>query len=132
MERQSEDESKPDANEKGGADSKQAANNQVSGKKFDSVPFWEWFVAGVGSVLVLGTIGFMLYQATNGKTSPPDVTVQSYSVVNVRNGYLVKFRAVNHGDLAAAAVSVEGELKDQSGKSVETSSASVRYCLPVL
>lgn len=96
-------------------------------RKKDAAPPLEWAMAVVGLILVAATIGFLIYQAFAGKRSPPDITVRADSITTVRDGYLVRFRATNHGELTAAAVTVEGELKDQTGGSVETSSAAVRY-----
>ena len=34
----------------------------------------EWIVFGLGLVLVLGTVGFLAWDALNGTDSPPDLT----------------------------------------------------------
>jgi uncharacterized protein (TIGR02588 family) len=92
----------------------------------DTIPFWEWVVAYVGLALVLGSIGFMLYQAIAGDTSPPQMTVRMEAIKALDHGYLVQIRAINQGGAAAANVSVEGVLTNQSGP-VESSRTILDY-----
>ena len=56
---------------------------------------WMWGIAVLGLALVAGSIGFMLYEAAAGDSSPADITVQVDATLQIRNGYLVKFRAIN-------------------------------------
>jgi uncharacterized protein (TIGR02588 family) len=92
----------------------------------DSIPFWEWVVAYVGLVLVLGSIGFMFYQAIAGDPSPPHVTVRTEAIKTLSHGYLVQIRAINQGGSAAANVSIAGVLTNHSGP-VEVSETILDY-----
>jgi uncharacterized protein (TIGR02588 family) len=87
---------------------------------------WEWLVAAAGLVLVVSTIGFMLYNALAEGAAPPSIEVQVLSIVRVGDGFLVTFTATNQGDMTAADVTVEGELRDDAG-SKETSTATISY-----
>ena len=87
---------------------------------------WEWLVAAVGLVLVVGTIGFMLYHAIAGGDAPPQFEVEVVSIEQAGSGFLVTFTATNRGDMTAADVVVEGELRDDTG-SKETSTATFTY-----
>jgi len=89
-------------------------------------PVWMWGIAGLGMVLVLGSIVFVLYQAVAGDSSPPDVTVHVDSIVPTRNGFLVKFRAVNDGGSTAEGLTVEGELSNGS-ELLERSDTTIEY-----
>lgn len=93
------------------------------------IPFWEWVVAGLGAVLVIGSIGFMLYEAVAGDDSPPDVVIRVDSVLPVQGGYLVRIRARNQGGTTAAGLTVEGELKGDTG-AIETSETTVDFLPP--
>jgi hypothetical protein len=42
---------------------------------------WSWLVAAVGLVLVVGSAGFMLYQAFAGDSSPPELVIETDAVV---------------------------------------------------
>ena len=99
------------------------------GDKEDKNPrtsVWEWVIAFVGLVLVVGSIGFMLYQAIWGDQSPPDVTVRVEAVTQMRSGFLVNFQAFNHGGSTAEGIIVQGELK-RGTESAETSETTVDY-----
>jgi uncharacterized protein (TIGR02588 family) len=96
-------------------------------QKLDEAPVWMWGIGVFGLALILGSIGFMLYQAAVGESSPPDVTVQTQSIVTTRNGYLVTFRAVNEGGSTAEGLTVEGVLRRNGNEIVESSSTIIEY-----
>ena len=85
-----------------------------------------WSIGFLGLAMVLGSIGFMLYEAVAGDRSPPDVTLHVNSILPTRNGYLVKFRAVNEGGSTAEGVTVEGELVNATGV-IEISNTILEY-----
>jgi uncharacterized protein (TIGR02588 family) len=86
----------------------------------------EWLVAGVGLLLVVAAVAFLVVDATRGGDRPPLVRVRADSVVAMGGGgYLVQFTAENRGRETAADVGVVGELRDGAG--VETSRARVDY-----
>jgi uncharacterized protein (TIGR02588 family) len=94
--------------------------------KADAIPMWEWVVALLGLVLVMGSIGFMTYQAMAGDDSPPFVTVGIDAVLPFESGYLVQIRAVNQGGSTAAQVRIEGSLMNGSGR-MEGSETVIDY-----
>lgn len=81
-------------------------------KKIKDTPWWLLSIAFLGFVLVAGSIAFMFYEAVAGDASPPDIRVQVETTEQTRNGYLVKFRAVNEGGSTAEGVTVEGVLRN--------------------
>ncbi len=87
---------------------------------------WEWVVAALSGVLVLGAIGFMLQEALSEPSSPPRIEIAVDTIIATRNGYVVEFRATNRGTTTAAGLTVEGELKSATG-SVEKSEVTVQY-----
>ena len=102
---------------------------QEAGKdqgKLKDAPLWMWGIAVLGLALVLGSIGFMLYEAAAGDSSPPDVTVQMDSIRATQNGFQIEFRAINAGGTTAQGLTVEGELKN-GAESVETSNTTIEY-----
>ena len=68
----------------------------------------------------------MLYEAAAGDSSPPDITVHVDATLQIRNGYLVRFRAVNEGGSTAEGVTVEGVLRNGTD-SMETSNTVLEY-----
>lgn len=94
--------------------------------KLRAAPLWMWGIAVLGLVLVLGSIGFMLYEAAAGDSSPPDVTVRVDSIRPTQNGFLIEFRAINEGGTTAQGLTVEGELRSGTD-SVEISNTTIEY-----
>jgi uncharacterized protein (TIGR02588 family) len=86
----------------------------------------EWIVAAFSAVLVLGVLGFLIYDGVRSPATPPDVTVEVDSIRRAGAGYLVLFRARNSGRSTAAEVLVEGELEADSGRR-ETSETKIDY-----
>ena len=88
---------------------------------------WEWLTAGIGLLLVLSAIGYMAYEAVTGDELPPSITVAADSVTTAGGVHQVHFTARNGGDLAGAAVVVEGRLAGAAGGEEETSEATLDY-----
>ncbi len=103
--------------------SNQTGKNQG---KLDDAPLWMWGIGLLGLALVLGSIGFALYEAVAGNSSPPDVTVQVIEILPAQNGFLVEFRVVNEGGTTAAGLTIEGELRNGT-EIVEASDTTVEY-----
>ena len=86
----------------------------------------EWIVATASAALVLGALGFLVYDGNRSPRTPPEVTVEVDSIQTAGPGYLVLFRAHNTGRSTAAEVVVEGELEADTDK-VETSETTIDY-----
>ena len=95
-------------------------------KKIKDAPWWMWCIAILGLALVTGSITFMLYEAAAGDSSPPDITLHVDATLQIRNGYLVKFRAVNEGGSTAEGVTVEGVLRNGTDV-METNTTVLEY-----
>jgi uncharacterized protein (TIGR02588 family) len=86
----------------------------------------EWIVAAASAALVLGVLGFLIYDGVRHPETPPNATVEVDSIQPAGPGYLVLFRALNGGRSTAAEVMVEGELEADTGN-VETSETTIDY-----
>jgi uncharacterized protein (TIGR02588 family) len=86
----------------------------------------EWIVAALSALLVLGVIGFLIYDGLGSPKTPPDVRVEVDSIQQAGPGFLVLLRARNMGNNTAADVIIEGELMTDSGR-VETSETVIDY-----
>ena len=95
-------------------------------EKLDNAPLWMWGIGLLGLVLVLGSIGFALYEAAIGDSSPPNVTVEVEGIIPAQNGFLVEFRVLNKGGTTAAGLTVEGELRNGTAI-LETSDTTIEY-----
>jgi uncharacterized protein (TIGR02588 family) len=90
--------------------------------------FWEWVVAALGLVLVLGSIAFLLVEAATASSVPPQPVVR---VLDIRPrageaGFLVRLRVDNTSRATAASLRVAGELK-QGDEVVERSETEFQY-----
>lgn len=103
----------------------QTTENTADGNR-PKTPALEWLTAAFGLLLVVGTIGYLLFDAVTEKDSPPQVVVEAKEIIPVQNGYLVKFSVENKGDNHAAEVEIEGKLMDGE-KEKESSSVGIGY-----
>jgi uncharacterized protein (TIGR02588 family) len=92
-----------------------------------STPPLEWLASGIGLVLTLGMLGLIGWQAYRGtEAPPPTITVVAERIVQTGSGFVVEVIARNRSPTTAAAVEIEGELK-QGGQTVATSKAILDY-----
>ena len=94
-----------------------------------ATPRLEWIVGGLGTLLVGSAIAVLLYHALVRDRSPPDIRVTAGQVLDLQGGYLVRFRASNEGNSAAAQVTIEGELAGPDG-AIEVSDVVLDYLPP--
>ncbi len=95
-------------------------------KQSDTTTVWEWLTAAAGLILVSAAIGSTLYRAATEESTPPKLEISVDSIAPNGDGYLVKFTVKNTGNQTAAALIVEGELKN-GAESIETSTATLAY-----
>lgn len=96
------------------------------GRKAPDTPMTEWIVATVSAALVLGVLGFLIWDGVSHPSTPPDVTVEVDSILPAGPGYLVLVQARNRGRNTAADVIVEGELEADTGQ-VEIAQTMLDY-----
>lgn len=86
----------------------------------------QWLVAALSTLLVLGAIGFLVYDALRSPPTPPRIVFEVDSAVPAGDGFLVQFRARNRGNTTAARLIVEGTLGGPTGV-VASSEATIDY-----
>jgi uncharacterized protein (TIGR02588 family) len=96
------------------------------GEKTAEIPNWSWLVAALGFVLVAGSSSFMLYQAVAAESSPPAIAIEMDAAGPSGDGYLIPIRVMNRGGSAAAALVIEGVLREGTA-TVETSTITIQY-----
>lgn len=89
-------------------------------------PFWERAVGALGVVLVLASLGFLLYDGIWGDDSPPDIVVEPGPIVDSGGDYLVRFVARNRGGGTAKDITITGTLT-RGGRQIEESEATLDY-----
>jgi uncharacterized protein (TIGR02588 family) len=79
----------------------------------------EWAVFGVGLVLVLGTVGFLAWDAATGRDSPPDLSVTLGSPERRAEAWAVPVTVRNRGEETAEGAHVEVVLELPDGTQEE-------------
>ena len=90
-------------------------------------PLLEWISAGIGLVLTLGIMAVIGREALRGEIhEPPAIEVVMTGVHRAGSGFVVEVKAINRSGGTAAAVEVEGVLKDGETE-VETAGLTFDY-----
>lgn len=110
--------------ETGGEEGGRPGRGEGAGKRGTSP--WEWILAAVSALLILGAVGFMVYEGVTAPDTPPDLEISPDTVIATGDGYLVRFVARNRGHGTAASVTVEGTLS-AGGERVETAEVVLDY-----
>lgn len=76
----------------------------------------EWTVFGVGLVLVVATLGYLVREAFTTGSSPPELVVRLGAPQPVEEGFQVPVTVVNRGDRTAEGVSVTITLDAKAGR----------------
>lgn len=108
------------------ADQQQGSEDGSERRNRPSASRSEWVVAGISALLVLGSVGFLLWQALTLADTPPQIVVSADSILQLEHGFLVEFRARNEGSSTAAGVLVRGELRSDTS-TVQTSEATLDF-----
>lgn len=87
---------------------------------------WEWITGAFSLLLVLGAIGFLLYEEFARPDTPAQIVVTVDTVFGGEQGYVVQIRVSNEGGTTATGLLVRGELKGDTGV-VETAEATIDY-----
>lgn len=88
---------------------------------------WTEFAAACfGALLAAATLGIIVWDGVAGEDRPPFVSVEAHGVAAYPGGFVLRVEAFNHGDSAAADVTVEGELR-RGPEVIETSEATFDY-----
>lgn len=66
----------------------------------------EWTVFGVGLVLVLATLAYLVREVATTGATPPEVVVQLGAPLRVTHGFQVPVTLINRGDQVAEGLSV--------------------------
>jgi uncharacterized protein (TIGR02588 family) len=81
----------------------------------NGIPTIEWVTGGVGLAIVLGTLGFIAYEAFVGGPEAPHLTVAVETSGAAASGFSATVVVRNESRQAAAEVLVEGVLRSREG-----------------
>lgn len=97
----------------------------MAGAAGKRAPKLEWALGLLGSLLVLGSIGFLLWQVARDEPAYPELRVEPVDVVEQAQAFLLLLRVVNSGAASAQGVRIEGRLRLQDR--AETSRVTLDY-----
>lgn len=86
----------------------------------------EWVAAGLGLLLTLGVIGYLVVEGVRERHDPPSLSVSGEPATRGEGGYSVPITVRNSSYATAAAVEVSGTL-ERGGAVVETRRATFAY-----
>ena len=89
------------------------------------VPAWHWIVAALGGLLLVGTVGFLLYESSRDSDGPPRLEVWLHGTYPGDGGFVVEAEVENLSRLTVADVVVEAELR--AGGEREVATVTVDY-----
>ena len=87
----------------------------------------EWVVFGVGLVLVVSTLAYLVYDGATAAGTPPDVEVRLGEPRRGGRGFLVPVTVVNRGGETAEGVTVEVVLEGAGSPEPERSEFTVAF-----
>ena len=86
----------------------------------------EWSFAGVGALILIGMIGFMVDQGLRRPTGPAVIVIEASGVDPIPGGFALAFTARNVGFSTAASVKISGTLIND-GRTVQERGATFDY-----
>src|SRR5687768_10970034 len=92
----------------------------------ERTPLLEWVAAGIGLVLILGAVGFLLWEGLNPQAGPPVLVASAERITRTPGGYVVDVTVENRSRTTAAGVDVEGVVHP-AGQEPETASITFDY-----
>lgn len=101
--------------------------NRKAGKPQSASP-WEWAVAFLGLVLIVGIVGDLIRVALT-REGTGAIAAEAVETLPAANGHVVRVAVANRSGRAGAQVQVVGELRDGE-RVVETASAVLDYVAP--
>jgi uncharacterized protein (TIGR02588 family) len=105
----------------------QEQEQEQQGGPDDQAPsFWEWVLAGAGLLLLVASVGYLLYYQWSSSDAPPDPAIEVIAVHQQQGRFLVRVRVHNRSHRTAADLRVSGELR-QGATVVERSETEFPY-----
>lgn len=92
----------------------------------DRTPLLEWLAAGVGLIVIVAVLGYVLWDGLQHTDAPPAIAVRVVRVTPTPAGYVAEIEALNRNRTTAANVEVEGVL-ERGGREIESSTTTFDY-----
>lgn len=95
-------------------------------KSHDLTPAMEWILGGIGAVLFLLGLTFLVAEGLRGENEPGAITFRIDAIVHTDGAYLVRYTARNHGSQTLADVQISAYVLEGSAE-LEVARAAIDY-----
>lgn len=89
-------------------------------------PVAEWLAAGLGLVLTIAVIGYLLAEALRDRAGLPNLSVRAGQAERTEGGYLLPLVVINSSHATAGGVEIRGTL-ERNGEVVEERRVTFAY-----
>lgn len=86
----------------------------------------EWLIFAVSLLLVISTLGYLIYDAKLSSETPPNIEVQLGETQPQGQNFLVPVIAINKGEQTAETVQIEVVL-EKDGKEEESAELEIQF-----
>lgn len=87
----------------------------------------EWLVFAISLVLVITTLGYLVYDGATFSENPPNVELELGKVqAQAKDRFIVPITAINRGEITAEGVQIEVTLND-NGKEQENAQFEIAF-----
>lgn len=89
-----------------------ASRGSRTRRQHDTTPLLEWLLGGIGVVLFVGAIAFLVYEGSGAEDRPAGVEIRIDEVIVIDDAYLVRYRAHNLGTQTLVDLHISARVLD--------------------
>ncbi len=103
-----------------------AAKTSRARTQRETTPLLEWILGGIGLVLFVAAIAFLVYEGSGSEDRPGDVEIRIEEIIATDDAYLVRYRARNLGTQTLVDLHISARVFDGSTE-LERVDAGIDY-----
>jgi uncharacterized protein (TIGR02588 family) len=100
--------------------------DQTQRSRNDETPFLEWLFGGVGLMLLLASVVFLVYEGLTNGEEPGPVTTTVVEVINAGDSHVVTYKIRNGGSQTLSNLHVTARLFD-GDREIESATTAIDY-----
>jgi len=103
-----------------------ASRNSSTARDEEQTPFLEWLLGGIGVLLLIACVTFLIYEGLNGDETPGRVTAEVKEVVSVSDRHIVTFEVANDGTQTLSNLQLTARVLDGE-REIERVTTTIDY-----